>query len=307
MNIKNCGWIQSKTTRLETSETMMDRNARANLLRVTVIPNIFFVFLAFLNGCSPNNVTEDNSIKKFFDENKVDGCFGMFDNGHGNFKIYNLPRYRDSAYLPASTFKIVNSLIGIETGRVKDDSTIIPWNGIPVNRNECNRDLSMNSAFRVSCPNWYQQLARIIGKDTMQRWIDTLGYGHRYGRFEIKNNLDTFWLDNSAKITADEQLGLLKKLYFDQLPFQARTQGIVRRMMLMESNSNYSLSYKTGWGYTDKGHALGWIVGWIEENNHPYFFVLQIEHPDRNFNIGPVRLTILKNILKEYGFMEGKK
>ncbi len=263
--------------------------------------------LCFLSACSPNNVTEDNSIKKYFDENKVDGCFGLFDNGHGSFTVYNVARLRDSAYLPASTFKIVNSLIGIEIGRVKDDSTVIPWNGRPVTREECNRDLSMYSAFRISCPNWYQELARMIGKDTMQRWLDTLGYAQRYGKFKLENNLDTFWLDNSAKITADEQLGLVKKLYFDQLPFQQRTHGIVRRMMLMEDNTNYSLSYKTGWGTTEKGHALGWIVGWIEENRHPYFFVLQVEHPDKNFNLGPVRLKILKDILKQHGFMEGKK
>lgn len=266
-----------------------------------------FLAITFLAGCSPNNVTEDNSLKKYFDQNKVEGCFGMFDNGHGAFTVYNLSRLRDSAYLPASTFKIINSLIGIEIGRVKDDSAILAWNKRPVDRVECNTDMSMYSAFRLSCFNWYQELAKMIGKDTMQRWLDTLGYAQRYGKFKIQDNLDSFWLDNSARITADEQLGIVKKLYFDQLPFQKRTQGIVRRMMIMEDNANYSLSYKTGWGTTDKGHALGWIIGWIEENNHPYFFVLQVENPDKNFDLGSVRINILKNILKQYGFMEGKK
>lgn len=264
----------------------------------------FFILLA---ACSPNNVTEDKSIKKYFDENKVEGCFGMFDNGHGSFTLYNVDRFRDSAYLPASTFKIVNSLIGIETGRVNDDNTVLPWNGKPGDRIECDKDLTMYHAFRISCSAWYQELARRIGKDTMQTWLDTLGYARRYGRFIIQNNVDTFWLDNSAKITADEQLGLVKKLYFDQLPFQKRTHAIVRQMMLMEDNANYSLSYKTGWGITEKGHALGWIVGWVEENRHPYFFVLQIGNADKNFNIGAIRLKMLKDILKQYGFMEGKK
>ena len=267
----------------------------------------FCILAASLAACSPNNVIEDNSIKKYFDDNKVEGCFGMFDNGHGSFTIYNLGRFRDSAYVPASTFKIVNSLIGIETGRVKDDSTVIKWNGSSSGREECDTDLSMYNAFRISCPPWYQQLARMIGKDTMQRWLDTLAYAQRYGKFVIKNNLDTFWLDNSAKITADEQLGLAKKLYFDQLPFQKRTHSIVRRMMLMENNSNYSLSYKTGWGFTEKGHSIGWVIGWIEENKHPYFFVLQVQNPDRNFNMPAVRISILKDILKKYGFFEGKK
>ncbi len=119
--------------------------------------------------------------------------------------------------------------------------------------------------------------------------------------------LDTFWLDNSAKVTADEELGIVKKLYFDQLPFQKRSQRIVQDMMLWEKDANYTLSYKTGWGFDEKNHAIGWIVGWIEENNHPYFFALQLDSPDRNYDMKAARIKILKDILKLYGFMEGKK
>jgi beta-lactamase class D len=165
----------------------------------------------------------------------------------------------------------------------------------------------MYEAFAVSAVPWYQELARRIGKDTMQHWLDTLGYARSHGKPVIKNNLDTFWLDNSVKVTADEQLGLVKKLYFSQLPFQPRSQRIVKNMMLREDNANYKLSYKTGWGQTDKGHALGWLIGWIEENRHPYFFVLQVESADPNYNMKDVRLQILKQILAKYGFMEGKR
>jgi beta-lactamase class D len=268
---------------------------------------LFLPFALYLAACSPNNVRENKSLKKYFDSARVSGSFGLFDNGRGDFTVYNLQGYRDSVYLPASTFKIVNALAGIETGRVNDENDIIKWDGIKRGRPECERDMTMYDAFRISCPSWFRELARRIGKDTMQHWLDTLGYASKNGRFSIKNNLDTFWLDNSMKITPDEELGLVKKLYFDQLPFQKRPQQIVRKMMLWEDNSNYRLSYKTGWGYRENGHALGWIVGWIEENKHPYFFVLQIESPDHNFNIAPARLAVLKGILKQLGFFEGKK
>lgn len=258
-------------------------------------------------ACSPNNVTVDNDLKQYFDQQKVEGTFGLFDNGQGHFTVYNLSRFTDSTYLPASTFKIINSLIGLETGTVLDSSTVINWDSIDHGRPECNRNMSMQDAFRISCPPWYQEMARRIGKPAMQKWLDTLGYGSRYNKFTIGDNLDTFWLDNSAKISADEALGIVKKLYFDQLPFQKRSQRIVRDMMLWEKNANYSLYYKTGWGFTEKNHALGWITGWIEENNHPYFFVLQLESPDRNYDMKAARITILKDILKHYGFMEGKK
>jgi beta-lactamase class D len=81
---------------------------------------------------------------------------------------------------------------------------------------------------------------------------------------------------------------------------------MVKRAMLFENNTNYRLGYKTGWGFTEKDHAIGWIVGWIEENNHPYFFVLNIESPDKNFDMWTVRMKMLKDILKQLGFFEGK-
>lgn len=83
-------------------------------------------------SCTQNNVKEDDSPKKYFDENKVDGCFALFNNGTGDFTIYNLKRYRDSAYLPASTFKIINSLIGLQTGSISSDSMVIPGIGFIV-------------------------------------------------------------------------------------------------------------------------------------------------------------------------------
>ncbi len=77
--------------------------------------------------------------------------------------------------------------------------------------------------------------------------------------------------------------------------------------MLFENNANYRLGYKTGWGFTEKDHAIGWITGWVEENNHPYFFVLNLESADANINMAAVRMNILKGILGQLGFMHGKK
>jgi beta-lactamase class D len=255
-------------------------------------------------ACTSNNVEKDDSIKKIFDDNKVTGCFAMYDNGQDKVIVYNLPRYRDSAYLPASTFKIVNSLIALETGVMADTSAIIKWDGVTRERTELNQDLSLNMAFRYSSLPAYQEIARRIGKDTMQRYLDTLGYGTK----TITGAVDSFWINNTLKIKGDEQLGLMKKLYFEQVPgFKARPQRLVRGMMLMENNANYKLSFKTGWGFDEKKNSIGWMTGWIEENAHPYFFVLQIQTSDPNFDMRTVRMKILKEILKQKGFMEGKK
>ena len=269
---------------------------------VLLVPVLFFA------ACSMNNVTTDDSLKKYFDEHQVEGTFALLDNGTNEFKVYNLPRFRDSSYLPASTFKIINSLIGLQTGKIVNDSMIINWDGIDRGRSECNRDMNMYDAFRISCPPWYMELARRIGKDTMQTWLDSLGYGKKEnGQFKIQENLDTFWLDNSVKITPDEQLGLVKKLYFNQLPFHRVNQEIVKNAMLFENNANYKLSYKTGWGTRENGNQLGWIIGWIEENRHPYFFVMNIESPDKSIDMAGIRIKMLKDILTQYEFFKGIK
>jgi beta-lactamase class D len=77
--------------------------------------------------------------------------------------------------------------------------------------------------------------------------------------------------------------------------------------MLFENNANYKLSYKTGWGSRENGNQVAWITGWIEENRHPYFFVLNIETPDKNADIPAIRLKILKSILGQMDFMKGKR
>jgi beta-lactamase class D len=268
---------------------------------------IYSLLVFFLFACTANNVKNDSSLKKYFDEHNTIGCFALMDNGTGQFTVYNLSRYRDSAYLPASTFKIINSLIGLQTGKISSDSMIIKWDGVKRWVDEWNQDLTMYQAFRVSAVNYYQEVARRIGRDTMQAWLNKLGYGAKDKKEKVvlKSPVDSFWVDNSLKITPDQQLGIVKQLYFNQLPFHKIYQEKVKNAMLFESNTNYRLGYKTGWGFVENGNALGWIVGWIEENNHPYFFVLNLESADKNIDMVTVRMKILKHILAKLGFLKG--
>lgn len=265
--------------------------------------------LALLAACSTNNITQEDGLKKYFDENKLVGCFGFFDNGQGQFTVYNMPRYRDSAYMPASTFKIFNSLVALGTGRIFSDTVVVPWDGVVRTgpggdtMSSWNKDMNMREAFAVSNVGFYQEMARRIGRDTMQKMLDSVGYGNK----KIGDKVDMFWLDGSLTITPDEELGLVKRLYFKQLPFQNREQEIVKDLMVREKTDKYILAYKTGWGKTKQGNQLGWMVGWIEENRHPYFFVLNVESADSGIDMISVRKNILNGILKDKGFFEGKK
>ena len=250
--------------------------------------------LLALQSCSPNNVTLQNGYKKYFEEAGLTGSFGLFENGSGEFYIYNLPQFKDSSYAPASTFEIVNALVGIETGRIVDEKMVLSL--------DSSGPIRMDSAFKQTSTPYFMEVARRIGKDTMQHWLDSL----QYGTINMGSAVDSFWYNNKLLITPDEQMGLVKKLYFGQLPFQKRSQEMVKKLMLQTANANYKLSYKIGISLKQNGKAVAWIVGWIEENKHPYFFVLQAEGAADN-DLKTASMTVLGKILKSQGFFEGKR
>jgi beta-lactamase class D len=263
----------------------------------------FIVFPLFLISCTSGNVSVDDSLQRYFDSAGVKGTFGLFDNGHGHFTICNLPRFTDSFFSPGATFDILQSLIAIQTGIKKDDSAAsdsrIPGQrlpGVPYNFGQEFRDTGVFNrlAFMI--------LSQDIGYDTLKRWIDSLRYGNK--KFA---DSATFWEDGDLGINGDQQLGLLKKLYFNQLPFFERTQGIVRRMMASEITSSYRFFYKTAMVRKAGGESIGWAEGWVEENKHPYFFVVNVASADPKKDLQKTGLEIAKKILVQQGFFGGKR
>lgn len=260
------------------------------------------VLVLMINSCTVNKAKIDNNLKKYFDAKNVEGCFTMLSNTDGQVTVYNM-ELDTMRFTPASTFKIVNAMIGLETGAIPNEKTIFRWDGVTRKMKDWNHDMDIREAFKVSAVPVFQQVAKKIGEDTMQRWIDSLSYGNK----KISGPIDSFWLNNTLKISPDEQLGLAKKLYFEQLPFRKSVQQSVREMMLQEDKTTYKLSYKTGWGFDEKDRSIGWVVGWIEENRHVYFFVTLVRAADKDIDMQRVRMDITRDILKEYGFFEGKK
>ena len=236
-------------------------------------------------ACSTNNVSVDNGLQKYFDSAGVKGCFGLYDNGQGHFTIFNLARFRDSAYPPGSTFDVLQALIAVQTGVAANENS-------PLFR----PDSAGPAAGSI-------RLAGAIGKDTLKKWVDSL----RYGNKDISEFTDSSHPSGRLTITADEQMGLTKKLYFDQLPFFQRTQKIVRGLFQKEENSNYRIVYKTGLGKDAAGKSTAWIIGWEEENKHPYFFVCNFEPANAQADVSTVGLQLVKNILGPMGFFAGKK
>lgn len=228
-------------------------------------------------SCTPNNVKSDKAIAAVLDSAGLQGSFALLENGTEMFTIHNLPRYKDSASAPLNSFFIVPTLIAIDKGFILHDSST--W-------------VSMDST------KLYTALIQKIGRTEILKTIDSL----HYGKGIVSAKLDSFWADNSLVITADEQLGLIKKLYFNELYFQKRSQEIFKKMILREDNANYKLSYIAAADAAQNNAC--WIVGFVEENKHPFFFVL---HTNANSNIDIVGKNIktLKSILIQQGFLKG--
>lgn len=252
-------------------------------------------------SCNVNKANIDDTLGRYFDSRKVEGCFTLLNNADGKITVYNMS-LDTQRFSPFSTFKIVSSLIGLQTGAIKDTDMIIPWDGIR-RRAEWNKNMTMKEAFQVSNVPYFQEVVKKVGLDTMKHWMETLSYGN----MKVAEPLDSVWINNTLQISPDEQLGLLKKLYFDQLPFRKSVQEQVRNLMLQEDDTRYRLSYKTGNGMDESNRQIAWVCGWIEENNHVYFFVSLLRTPDTAIDMKATGLNLTRDVLKEYGFFEGKK
>jgi len=253
------------------------------------------LFLLVFSSCTVNRAKINNDLKKYFDSAHVDGSFSFLNNQLGDITVYNM-KLDTERLSPGTSFKILNTLIGVQSGKITNENTTITDSGT-------NKSVSLKEAFNNSFVPYFQSLVRQIGRDTMKFWVDSISYGNK----NINGTLDSFWLNNSLKISPDEQLGLMSKIYFDQLPFQKYAQQMVESLMLKEDNTLYKLSYATGTGVDEKNNSFGWTLGWVEENRHVYFFVTYIKTPDKNVDLEATGVHISKSILKEMGFFKGEK
>ena len=260
-----------------------------------------------LSSCMNIRIKEHEEWKTVFDEYGVEGCFEMYDNNKEIAHYYNKERCA-TRFTPASTFKILNSLIGLETGVADNDQFVIKWDGIQRWNENWNQDLTMAQAFKYSAVPYYQQLARLIGAEKMHYYIDTI----KYGSMMAGGAIDSFWLNDTLQVSADEQVGFLKRLYFAELPgFSERSQRIVQHLMLQEEKPQYRLFYKTGWGKVPGKPDVIWIVGAVESIHqlknvetqkidnipHPYFFAMNFSITDTTKDWGKIRMDMLNKLL----------
>ncbi|MBF0217122.1 MAG: class D beta-lactamase [Candidatus Omnitrophica bacterium] len=255
-------------------------------------------YLCFSLMCTLVNAQEAD--KEFFKD--YDAAFVMYDRSSGRFINPN-PSRSAERLTPCSTFKIYNTLIGLELGLIQGaDSPWYKWDGIHRDIDGWNRDLTLREAFRVSAVPAYQILAREIGAGRMKKYIEQINYGTN----DISAGIDTFWLyrqgNASIMISADEQVALLNKLFDGKLPFSEKNIATLKDVMTAVKTEKGTLYGKTGSGMNRNGKwDLGWFVGFLEHGGATYVFACNItggEDPS-----GKTARAIVEDVIRSQGLL----
>ncbi len=247
----------------------------------------------------PISLVAQRTIKQDFTPQfaayNVQGSFILYDLSVNTYTTHAQER-TNKGYIPASTFKIPNSLIALELGIVEDENTLMKWDGITRSIAAWNKDMTFGDAIKASCVPCYQEIARQVGVERYHKLLKKL----RFGKMDVsESNLDMFWLRGNSRITPVQQIDFLKRLYKNELQVSQRSMNIVKTMLILEQSEARVLRGKTGWA-VDGDYNVGWFVGWIEKAGKPYFFVTNIDakKPDESQFI-KARAGITEAILRE--------
>lgn len=236
----------------------------------------------------------EKDFKSIFDKYGVDGCFVLYNQCDNKYIKYNL-NLCDTGYIPASTFKIPNSLIALEEGVVKDTNQIIRWDGHEWPVKSWNHDQTIKTAIKYSCVWVYIGFAEQIGIEKYQEYVNSFDYGNK----NLKGPPTQFWLAGLLRISADQQIDFLRRFYNYELPkISQNTINIVKDIIVIEQTDNYRLSGKTGGGMLSDTDYIMWLVGYVEKNNKTYFYAMNFKTNDYN-KTSQARYDIIKDILRD--------
>ncbi|MES2165512.1 MAG: class D beta-lactamase [Pseudomonadota bacterium] len=274
---------------------MINRRDTLGLLAAAVIP-----VPAFATGVPRYEVRK--KLQKYFTDEGTVGAFAAFRADEQHVIVSDNSRARE-AVLPASTFKIPNSVIALETGVVADpDKDIFKWDGVTRSIPEWNKDHTLRSAIAVSAVPVYQEIARRVGAERMQKYVDAFEYGNG----DIGGGIDRFWLTGGLRISPLQQIAFVDKLRRGALPVSKRAQDLTRDILPATKVGDSIIRAKTGLtGVTDKAMidgtktSVGWLVGWAEKGSAHTVFALNMDMRDQA--LSPRRMAIAQKCLNDIG------
>lgn len=241
-------------------------------------------------------IVEEKDWKRFFDAANVSGGIAIYDLRSNKIRLFDRARF-DKPFVPASTSKIIHSLVFLESGALKDENEILKWDNVKRSIAAWNQDHDLRSAFKASAVWFYVAVSKRVGREKMQYYYNLADYGNR-----STNNFGAdYWNTGDLRVTMREQLLFLKRLHENRLPFSQKTIETVKNIHVAEQTDKYVLRAKTGWSDAFEPN-VGWYVGYVARGNDAYFFALEIDITKAE-DVAK-RAEITKNILRELKIIE---
>ncbi len=231
---------------------------------------IFLILISMFLSIGTVNA-EELGLAKLFSERNIEGTIIISSLDGRTEYLYNKPR-SEKRFLPASTFKIPNTLIALEEGAIVNEREIIKWDGKDKGWAPWNKDQTLETAFPISCVWFYQELAKRVGNSKYLSHLDKLDYGNKMTGPDVT----TFWLQGHLKISAREQIDFLKKLYKNQLPYKNEHLIELKRIMVVDKKPQFIIRAKKGWAVRIMNQH-GWYVGYVETDGQVWFFATNID------------------------------
>lgn len=238
---------------------------------------LFLLGMMWIDAAVRAEVTEAQMREAF---GAMDGAFVLRDCSSGQETVFGAET-ADNAFGPCSTFKIWNSLIGLEEEIMTEpDAPFWSWDGEERNFPGWNADQTWRSAFAASCVPAFQELARKIGAERMQSWLEKLDYGNK----DQCGRPDAFWLPRAGQktimITPREQARMICRMIGGQLPVKTESVEKLTEVMKLVETDRGALYGKTGSGLrggedgpkSDVDFDMGWLVGFVESDGRKYAY-----------------------------------
>lgn len=229
-------------------------------------------------------------LSSYFKE--YDGSFVLLDLESGHYQVYNDANSKKRVS-PDSTYKIISSLVGLETEVVTNENAQMEWDGTIYPFEQWNKDQTLTSA-TINSVSWYfQKVDSLVGKTRIESYLKQMGYGN----VDLSGGINEFWLESSLKISPIEQVKILEKLYTYKLPFSRRNIDIVKKTIKLSDQDKITLYGKTGTGIVNGNQLNGWFVGFVESKGKVFAFATNIQ--GKVWTDGATAKTITLSILKD--------
>lgn len=188
-----------------------------------------------------------------------------------------------------STFKIAISLMGYDSGILRDEHTpMLAFRKGDIDWDPTWRVPTAPDNWMKDSVVWYShRITTQLGAPRFQRYVESFNYGNQdvSGDPGKRNGLHYSWISSSLKISPDEQVAFLIKMVNRKLSVSEKAIDMTSRILKLQTADNgWEIYGKPGTGspvLPEGSHAnpynYGWFIGWARKGDRTVVFARVIQ------------------------------